>query len=52
MELLKVTEALKAAIEFLSRHETVVKDYDGVMVTSGSQQIMDFYLNVYVMKGI
>lgn len=32
----------KAAIEFLSRHETVVKDYDGVMVTSGSQQIMDF----------
>lgn len=30
------------AVKFLSRHETVVKDYDEVMVTSGSQQIMDF----------
>ena len=32
----------KAALKFLSRHETVLKDYDEVMVTSGSQQIMDF----------
>ncbi|WP_455683496.1 aminotransferase-like domain-containing protein [Thomasclavelia sp.] len=32
----------KAAIDFLSRHEIVLKDYDEVMVTSGSQQIMDF----------
>lgn len=32
----------KAALDFLSRHETVLKDYDEVMVTSGSQQIMDF----------
>lgn len=32
----------EAAINFLSRHETIVKDYDEVMVTSGSQQIMDF----------
>lgn len=30
------------AIKFLSRHETILKDYDQVMVTSGSQQIMDF----------
>lgn len=32
----------KAALNFLSRHETILKDYDEVMVTSGSQQIMDF----------
>ena len=30
------------AIKFLSRHGNIVNDYDGVMVTSGSQQIMDF----------
>ena len=30
------------ATKFLSRHEEIVKNYDGVMVTSGSQQIMDF----------
>jgi len=36
------TDFKEAAVKFLSRHETVVKDYDGVMVTSGSQQIMDF----------
>lgn len=30
------------AIKFLSRHENIVKEYDQVMVTSGSQQIMDF----------
>lgn len=32
----------EAAVKFLSRNETIVKDYDEVMVTSGSQQIMDF----------
>ena len=32
----------KAALNFLSRHETILKDHDEVMVTSGSQQIMDF----------
>ncbi|WP_294579122.1 PLP-dependent aminotransferase family protein [uncultured Thomasclavelia sp.] len=31
-----------AAVKFLSRHENIVKEYDQVMVTSGSQQIMDF----------
>ena len=31
-----------AAIKFLSRNEKIVNDYDEVMVTSGSQQIMDF----------
>lgn len=30
------------AVKFLSRNEQLVKDYDEVMVTSGSQQIMDF----------
>lgn len=32
----------EAAIKFLSRNEDIIKDYDSVMVTSGSQQIMDF----------
>lgn len=31
-----------AAVRFLSRNEKIVNDYDEVMVTSGSQQIMDF----------
>lgn len=31
-----------AAVKFLSRNENIVNDYDEVMVTSGSQQIMDF----------
>lgn len=29
-------------IKFLNRHETVTKEYDDIMITSGSQQIMDF----------
>lgn len=32
----------EVAVKFLSRNETIVKEYDRIMVTSGSQQIMDF----------
>lgn len=34
------------ALDFFSIHETIKKDYDQVLITSGSQQIMDFVAKV------
>ncbi|MDD8049074.1 MAG: PLP-dependent aminotransferase family protein [Thomasclavelia sp.] len=33
---------LKEASKFFSRNEDIIRDYDSTMITSGSQQIMDF----------
>lgn len=39
------------ALKFFSNHESIKKDYDQVLITSGSQQIMDFVAKVLCNEG-
>lgn len=39
------------ALKFFGRHENIKRDYDSLMITSGSQQIMDFLAKVLCNEG-
>ena len=46
------SEFIKAANNFFNRHEPITKDSDSLLVTTGSQQIMDLMCKVFCDEGI